>query len=70
MVLNKDQEQLLKIKDIQKILPICTSKIYSLIAKNKFPKPIKIGRSSFWQLKTINDYMKEQENLNQVKGEI
>lgn len=34
-------EQLLKIKDVQKKLPMCTSKIYALVSKNQFPKPIK-----------------------------
>ncbi|MBL3518885.1 helix-turn-helix domain-containing protein [Arcobacter lanthieri] len=57
-------EQLLKIKDIQKILPICTSKIYALVSKNEFPKPIKIGRSSFWKLSSILEYINMQDKLN------
>lgn len=61
-------EQLLKIKDVQKKLPMCTSKIYALVSKNQFPKPIKIGRSSFWTLSSILDYISNKKKIEKIRS--
>jgi predicted DNA-binding transcriptional regulator AlpA len=38
-----ENERLLKLKQVQKYVPFCRSKIYQLLDKNEFPKPLKIG---------------------------
>lgn len=41
------------------------SKIYMLIAEGKFPKPLKIGRSTFWR---ESDLIRWQQQIAQQNG--
>ena len=47
------QEKLLRLKDVLKIIPVGRSTWYEGIKEGRFPKPIKLGRSSFWKLSDI-----------------
>lgn len=48
---------LLDIKKLTAITSLSQSLIYKLIAENKFPKPVKIGRASRWRDSDIQDYI-------------
>lgn len=39
------------------------SRIYDLIAKNSFPAPIKVGKSSRWVKAEIDNWLAEQVNI-------
>lgn len=40
---------LISLSDVRKRLPRSRSTIYSEIARSTFPKPIKVGRGSYWR---------------------
>lgn len=48
---------LLDIKKLTAITSLSQSLIYRLIAENKFPKPLKIGRASRWRETDIQNYI-------------
>lgn len=50
-------QMLLDIKKLTAITSLSQSLIYKLIAENKFPKPVKIGRASRWRDSDIQDYI-------------
>ena len=54
-------EQLLTIKEVVKIVGFKKSTIYKFIKENKFPLPLKFGKSSRWAKSEIDEWMK---NLN------
>lgn len=61
--MNDNQElELLRIKDVKKMIPFSTAKIYALMAKNEFPKQKKFGGASLWLKSEIVDYIKEKIN--------
>jgi len=53
------QTKYLKIKQLrsQGWIPFSIPTLYRLIAKGKFPAPIKIGRSSYWKLDEVQAAM-------------
>ena len=59
-----NEERLLKLKDVKDYIPFSTAKIYALINKNEFPKPIKIGGSALWKLTDISAYIGKHVELN------
>ena len=52
-------EKLLTLTDVVKIVGFKKSTIYKFIKEGKFPKQIKIGKSSRWKLSDIQKWMKE-----------
>lgn len=48
---------------VSKKIWICRSGIYQLIQQNKFPKPIKIGRSSRWLATELEDWIAKQVSI-------
>jgi predicted DNA-binding transcriptional regulator AlpA len=44
---------LLRLKDVQKILPMSKTSIYEAIEDKKIPKPFKLGNMAFWLLSDI-----------------
>jgi prophage regulatory protein len=55
-----DNTQLLRLRDVMKIVGIKHSHIYALIKENKFPKPIKLSRkNSVWLSTQITAWKKE-----------
>ena len=47
--------QLLNLREVRRRLPRSRSTIYSEIAKGLFPKPLKVGRGSFWGDQEVDD---------------
>jgi prophage regulatory protein len=51
---------LIRIPQILKIMPISESKFWLMVQKGEFPKPIKIGRSSFWTVEQVQAFIGER----------
>ncbi|OYY15611.1 MAG: hypothetical protein B7Y67_09825 [Polynucleobacter sp. 35-46-11] len=51
---------LMRIPQILKIMPISKSKFWLMVQKGEFPKPIKIGRSSFWTIEQVQAFIRER----------
>ena len=51
---------LIRIPQILKIMPISESKFWLMVQKGEFPKPIKIGRSSFWTVEQVQTFIGER----------
>ncbi len=52
------QVTLIRIPQILEMLPISKSKFWLMVQKGEFPKPIKIGRSSFWMIEQVQDFIR------------
>ncbi|CAM3813264.1 helix-turn-helix transcriptional regulator [Polynucleobacter arcticus] len=52
------QVTLMRIPQILEMLPISKSKFWLMVQKGEFPKPIKIGRSSFWTIEQVQDFIR------------
>lgn len=51
---------LMRIPQILKMMPISKSKFWLMVQKGEFPKPIKIGRSSFWTFEQVQTFIRER----------
>ena len=51
---------LMRIPQILKVMPISKSKFWLMVQKGEFPKPIKIGRSSFWTIDQVQTFIRER----------
>lgn len=51
---------LMRIPQILKVMPVSKSKFWLMVQKGEFPKPIKIGRSSFWTIEQVQTFMRER----------
>jgi prophage regulatory protein len=54
------QVTLIRIPQILEMLPISKSKFWLMVQKGEFPKPIKIGRSSFWTIEQVQDFIRRK----------
>lgn len=52
-------ERLLRLKQVQQLVPWCRAQIYREISKGRFPAPVKAGKSSFWKESEIQNYIRE-----------
>jgi prophage regulatory protein len=57
---------LMRISEILKVIPVSKSKFWLMVQKGEFPKPIKIGSSSFWTKEQVKTFV--QEKTNQSKN--
>lgn len=58
---NSNQEiTLMRIPQILEVMPVSKSKFWLMVQKGEFPKPIKIGRSSFWTIEQVQAFLKEK----------
>jgi prophage regulatory protein len=59
---------LMRIPQILKVMPVSKSKFWLMVQKGEFPKPIKIGRASFWTLEQVQDFIQEsaRRSMDQV----
>ncbi|WP_456488985.1 helix-turn-helix transcriptional regulator [Caminibacter pacificus] len=55
-------EQLLTLKEVIQMVGFKKSTIYKFIKENKFPRPLKFGKSSRWAKSEIDSWIK---NLKQ-----
>jgi prophage regulatory protein len=51
------KDQLMKVDRVAEIVALSKSRIYELVHENKFPRPIKMGRSSLWKMTTIQKWI-------------
>lgn len=51
---------LMRIPQILKMMPISKSKFWLMVQRGEFPKPIKIGRSSFWTIEQVQAFIREK----------
>ena len=51
---------LMRIPQILEVMPISKSKFWLMVQKGEFPKPIKIGRSSFWTIDQVQSFIRER----------
>ena len=51
---------LMRIPQILEVMPISKSKFWLMVQKGEFPKPIKIGRSSFWTIDQVQAFIRER----------
>jgi prophage regulatory protein len=51
---------LIRIPQILKLMPVSKSKFWLMVQKGEFPKPIKIGRSSFWTVEQVQAFIGER----------
>jgi prophage regulatory protein len=49
--------ELYKIKELVELLKISRATIYRKVSENEFPKPIKIGRGTFWRKEDITNWL-------------
>ena len=52
-------DRLLRMPQVQELVPWCKAQIYREISKGRFPAPIKAGRSSFWKESEIQNFIKD-----------
>ena len=53
---------LMRIPQILEVMPISKSKFWLMVQRGEFPKPIKIGRSSFWTIDQVQEFIRERAN--------
>lgn len=51
------QDHLLSRPEVERIACVSTSLLYDLIAKGKFPKPLKIGSKSVWPASEVHGWV-------------
>lgn len=51
---------LMRIPQILEVMPVSKSKFWLMVQKGEFPKPIKIGRSSFWTIEQVQAFIRER----------
>ncbi|QWD91645.1 AlpA family transcriptional regulator [Polynucleobacter sp. MWH-Braz-FAM2G] len=51
---------LMRIPQILEVMPVSKSKFWLMVQKGEFPKPTKIGRSSFWTIEQVQNYLRER----------
>jgi prophage regulatory protein len=60
------QKKLLRLKQVLSKVPFSKSHLHVLMREDKFPKPTKIGRNSFWLESSIDKYIDEACNQSEV----
>lgn len=56
-----DKNALLRLKDVQKLIPLCKASIYNLVKDGILPMPLKMGKASFWKYDDIVDVINSLE---------
>ncbi len=51
---------LMRIPQILKVMPVSKSKFWLMVQRGEFPKPIKIGRSSFWTIEQVQAFIRDR----------
>jgi prophage regulatory protein len=57
---------LMRIPQILKVMPVSKSKFWLMVQKGEFPKPIKIGRSSFWTIEQVQAFIKDKAEQRKI----
>ncbi|SIN72449.1 helix-turn-helix transcriptional regulator [Halodesulfovibrio marinisediminis] len=51
--------QLLKLAQVQEILPVSKTTLWRYVKAGKFPEPRKLGRSTFWVKEEVEDAVRQ-----------
>lgn len=51
--------QLIKLTQVQKILPVSKTTLWRYVKDGKFPAPKKLGRSAFWVKEEVENAVRE-----------
>lgn len=54
------QKKLLRLKKVLAKVPFSKSHLHVLMREGNFPKPIKIGRNSFWKESDVDQWIDEK----------
>jgi prophage regulatory protein len=69
MAIHPDKSNLLRLRQVQEIVPYSTSSIYHMIAHGAFPAPIKLGpRASAWLESEVLEWVEERIEQREVAG--
>ena len=50
--------ELLRLRDLLKVVPISRSVIYDMVKRGEFPKPVKVGpRAVAWRMSDVRDWI-------------
>ena len=60
------EKKLLRLKQVLAKVPFSKSHLHVLMREDKFPKPIKIGRNSFWLESSIDTWIDHACDLSEV----
>lgn len=64
-----DSTHLLRLRQVQEIVPYSTSSIYHMVAHGDFPAPIKLGpRASAWLESEVLDWVADRIEQRDVSG--
>ena len=53
----KEDERLIRMKEVKRIISLSSASIYRRIRDGKFPAPIKDGNCSFWEESKVREYV-------------
>lgn len=51
------KDRLLALTELRSLVPLSKSKLYDEISHGRFPRPVKVGRSAFWRLNEVENWM-------------
>lgn len=57
ITLAAEESQFLRLSQVLKLIPVSRNTIYSMMAEDRFPKLIKIGRGSFWHKAEVSEWI-------------
>ncbi|MHB1531201.1 helix-turn-helix transcriptional regulator [Acidithiobacillus sp.] len=55
-----DMQGLTREDGVRALLPVAHSTLWRMVQKGQFPKPIKIGRASFWKRTDVLEWIERQ----------
>ncbi len=55
-------DRLLRLSQVQEMVPFSRAKIYNLIKQKQFPRQVKVGGSSLWKMDEIIEYINNLQN--------
>ena len=58
------EKKLIRIKDVVQLTSISRSQIYLLAKSSDFPKPIKVGCSSFWIFSEVGEWVDDKISIS------
>jgi prophage regulatory protein len=57
----KSQCRFGRLPDVQRLVPLSRSRIYELVAANRFPKPFKLSdRASAWDMRLVEEWVESR----------
>lgn len=54
------KNELLRVNQVVELVHIAKSTVWLWVSQNRFPKPVKIGKCTFWKLTDIQAWIAKQ----------